>query len=388
MILETDMTDSNDSTLPGISIRTQETARKKEPSRAEGEELLKRLLAMAGEVDAGETDYESMRKRNDEHANQRLQLLRATSAAQSPLMNQKDLRPTWTFANMRQPDPAMREPLAKAQTFMDAVMTMNPSEDPAPNLLIIGYAHSGKSFLAGSVTHELLQKGKKVLFVNFSQLLFNILDSSASNDARTLFNDLQSSAYDVAVLDDVVIHRALSEFGSERLSQILRSRLAANVSSVVVATCRPEQLSKKLGDYSTGSLIDLQPIMIDLKDASYISSIDGLDFSNGKRAPSGSIAATRDDDQETGADVQDNAGTEEGPGSMADIPCPEDDPARYPETYAGTASYDLDRNGPGGEAEEAEKLDPSLPGSMALEDMQAAYIENSADTDFAGNGSI
>ncbi len=250
-----------------------------------GNLFLAKLLSSVEALDVEPIDYQTLKRHNELATQERNRQLRFKSNFSSPLLAQSDLNPSWTFQTMDLKNPSMRDPYGKADSFIKACIGQT-EEQIAPNLMIIGASGSGKSHLAGAITHELLTHGCKVLFVNFNQFMFDLLDNTGNGTARRKLETMMDRTYDVLVLDDVVISKkGITDFKSERLATILKTRLNLNLSTIIIANCMMENLVDRVGEYSATAIVALRPILINLKNASYNSTIANYDVSSGKKAP-------------------------------------------------------------------------------------------------------
>ncbi|MBE6984992.1 MAG: AAA family ATPase [Ruminococcaceae bacterium] len=87
-------------------------------------------------------------------------------------------------------------------------------------LLLWGDVGTGKSFIAGCIANDLLNKNVRVLMTNFSRLL-NRLTDLQMGDRNGYINSLNS--FDLLIIDDLGIERN-SEFAKEQAFSIIDSR--------------------------------------------------------------------------------------------------------------------------------------------------------------------
>ena len=87
-------------------------------------------------------------------------------------------------------------------------------------LLLWGDVGTGKSFIAGCIANDLLNKGNRVLMTNFSRLL-NRLTDLQMGDRNGYIDSLNS--FDLLIIDDLGIERN-SEFAKEQAFSIIDSR--------------------------------------------------------------------------------------------------------------------------------------------------------------------
>lgn len=301
-----------------IGINTfNDRSRKNDPRRDSGEQLLEKILSMADTSNVPKIDYQSLKRMNEAEANRRITILRNEQLLKNPMMIQKDLNPKWTFENMKPNDPATREHRQKAWDFIKSVMEHSDEKDAA-NLLILGASGSGKSYLAGAIAHELLLRREEVIYRSFPQLMYELLDNSRESYARHMIEEMSSEKISVLVLDDIIFQKKkLTDFRAERLSNILRSRHNANVSTILTANCPMEYLAKAIGDWCMSALVEIKPVIIDLKNASYGRTLGNYDLTRNMSAPESSEETGVSDQELQFHGVQDaeNAETDEINGS-------------------------------------------------------------------------
>ncbi|MBQ8706521.1 MAG: ATP-binding protein [Succinivibrionaceae bacterium] len=248
-------------------------------------DAIRRLFDLAGDVSVPAVDYQTLKRQNDIEANLRLLKSRREDALTDPLHMQEDISPEWTFENMEQDDPATRESRRTARKFIEDVLARS-EELPAPNLLITGASGSGKSHLAGAIAHELIARGEKVLFKNFTQFMYQLLDSADDSAGRQQLARMLNHEFRVLVLDDIIVQaKKLSDFRIERLSGILRARHNANLCTILTANCQIDVMQSKLGEYGLQSIINLNPELVELGNASYRRTLGSHDFVTGTSAP-------------------------------------------------------------------------------------------------------
>ncbi len=251
----------------------------------QGNRIIERILSMADTSGCEHVDYESLKRHNDAEANRRNTILRNETLLKNPMMLQVDLNQRWTFETMIQNDPATREHRQKAWDFINSVMEYSEERDAA-NLLILGASGSGKSHLAGAIAHELLLRRENVIYRSFPQLMFELLDNSSESGARHQIEMMISEKTRVLILDDIVLHKKkLTDFRAERLSNIIRCRHNANVSTILTANCNKEYLPDMVGDWCMSSIIELRPVIIDLKNASYGRTLGSYDLLRNVSSP-------------------------------------------------------------------------------------------------------
>ena len=96
-------------------------------------------------------------------------------------------------------------------------------------LLLWGDVETGKSFLAGCIGNELLNRGVWVLMTNFSRLL-NRLTDLQMGDRNGFIDSLNT--FDLLILDDLGIERN-SEFAKEQTFSIIDSRYRSGLPMIV-----------------------------------------------------------------------------------------------------------------------------------------------------------
>ena len=326
-----------------IGINTfNDSSRKNEPGRNSGEQLLQRIISMADTSNVPKIDYQSLKRMNEAEANRRNTILRNEQLLKNPMMIQTDLNPKWTFENMIPNDPATREHRQRAWDFIKSVMEHSDEKDAA-NLLILGASGSGKSYLAGAIAHELLLRREEVIYRSFPQFMFELTDNSKESYARQMIERMSSEKVSVLVLDDIIVQKKkLTDFRAERLSNILRSRHNANVSTVLTANCPMEYLAKAVGDWCMSALIDIRPVIIDLKNASYGRILGNYDLTRNISAPETSEKTEASDQEQQFCGMQDAENTETDEINSSDIESFETEHTNR--TYPNA---DLDFSGPG-----------------------------------------
>lgn len=256
-------------------------------------------------------DYETLRREHDAAANRSmLHTMEAVrdNAVKHELMTQRDLKPSWTFSSM-QVGVANQEQVQSVYSFIEEVCNFT-GEIQAPGLIIMGQSGSGKSHLAGAAAHELLIRGKKVLFVNFSAYMFQLLDDHCSQYCRTIGEEMNSAEYDVLFLDDVITGTTLfSDYRAGRLSSIIRSRSIANVSTVLTVNCPSiHDLRVIVGEYCFGGILDMVPHVVNLGELFFRGPFGGYDPLKDKNAPQERLARKIS----TGADSPSSEGSQSG----------------------------------------------------------------------------
>ncbi len=102
-------------------------------------------------------------------------------------------------------------------------------KENSQGFLFWGDVGTGKSFLAGCVGNELLNRGVRVLMTNFSRLLNRMTDIQMGD--RNGFIDSLNS-FDLLILDDLGIERNL-EFAKEQIFSIIDSRYRSGLPMIV-----------------------------------------------------------------------------------------------------------------------------------------------------------
>ncbi len=248
------------------------------------------ITDLVNNLDSGKLEhinYEELKKENDQEAYKNLlhdRVVVRDSSVKNEMMMQRELKASWTFSSM-DISPSNTIQVEVAKEFVNSLSSFT-REEQAPNILIMGQNGSGKSHLAGAIAHELIMRGKRVLFVNFNTYMYQLLDDRGSEYCRKVGEDMMNNSYDLLVLDDVITGgETFSDYRSGRLSSIIRARNIANVSTVLNINCPSvRELRIIVGDYCFGGILDMIPQVIKLQ-GSFRTAIDGYDPINDKAAP-------------------------------------------------------------------------------------------------------
>lgn len=108
----------------------------------------------------------------------------------------------------------------------------------AQGLLLWGDVGTGKSFVAGCIGNELLNRGTRVLMTYFPRLLNQLTDLQMGN--RNGFIDSLNS-FDLLILDDLGIERN-SEFAKEQTFSVIDSRYSSGLPMIVTTNLTLNEL--------------------------------------------------------------------------------------------------------------------------------------------------
>ena len=111
-------------------------------------------------------------------------------------------------------------------------------KENSQGLLFWGDVGTGKSFIAGCIGNELLNRGVRVQMTNFSRLL-NRLTDLQMGDRNGFIDSLNS--FDLLILDDLGIERN-SEFAKEQIFSIIDSRYRSGQPMIVTTNLTLDEL--------------------------------------------------------------------------------------------------------------------------------------------------
>ena len=111
-------------------------------------------------------------------------------------------------------------------------------KENSQGLLFWGDVGTGKSFIAGCIGNELLNRGVRVQMTNFSRLM-NRLTDLQMGDRNGFIDSLNS--FDLLILDDLGIERN-SEFAKEQIFSIIDSRYRSGLPMIVTTNLTLDEL--------------------------------------------------------------------------------------------------------------------------------------------------
>lgn len=228
-------------------------------------ELLDKIALELNNSNMQHVDYDALKKRNEEESNIecRANIKNAREQHIKSLHNQQALNKKWTFTNMDDNNPAIKEIKDKAKLYLDRFFEFldNPNLT-APNLLITGGVGSGKSHTAGAIANVLIANNIDTIFTTFDSIMTELLNSELSISSRQKFINAP-----ILVIDDLVTkNEPINKFYSDKLSELLRYRINLNHPTIVISMCPPSQLSSILGEHTFGAIQALRAQFINLKD--------------------------------------------------------------------------------------------------------------------------
>ena len=136
----------------------------------------------------------------------------------------------YTFANDMGYNPKQ---MAMAKQF---VANWDAISKESAGLLLWGDVGTGKSFIAGCIANDLLNRGVPVMMTNFTRLL-NRLTDMYSGDRNAYIDSL--NAYPLLIIDDLGIERN-SEFSREQVFNIIDSRYRSQLPMIITTNLTPE----------------------------------------------------------------------------------------------------------------------------------------------------
>ncbi len=196
---------------------------------------------MVGPVDAAHPDFGKVFpchcQESDEDVEQRIAALERYS-------NLGSLREA-TFENAN-PDGLSQETAAR-RSFRNALTAaVVYAENPVGWLTFVGPSGSGKTYLSAAIANRRIESGNPALFITVADLI-DYLRSGFDDDSEMPFVDLfeQVSNASLLVLDDLPT-RPATPWTQERLFQLLASRHAARLPTVITLRGDPNRLDEFL----------------------------------------------------------------------------------------------------------------------------------------------
>ena len=128
-------------------------------------------------------------------------------------------------------------------------------EADTKNLLFLGTAGTGKTFLSSCIANEILSKGHTVLYQTAPVLLDSIFKYKFKNDSKlnSLYDDLFN--VDLLIIDDLGTENTSSAKFSELFSIINSRMLNPKVKTIISSNLSWNQISKNYDDRITSRLI-------------------------------------------------------------------------------------------------------------------------------------
>jgi DNA replication protein DnaC len=132
--------------------------------------------------------------------------------------------------------------MSKAKKYVD---NWDQMYQKSMGLLLWGDVGTGKSYIAGCIANELLERGVSVLMTNFARLLNRMTDLNSGD--RNAYVD-SFNAYQLLIIDDLGIERN-SEFAREQVFHIIDSRYRSQ-KPMIVTTNIPLPEMREVKDMS------------------------------------------------------------------------------------------------------------------------------------------
>lgn len=164
-----------------------------------------------------------------------------------------------SFSNIIYPDEIQKKRSIKAMQICKEYAEALPSP-PKPNLLLLGMAGLGKSFLGNSIAYYALEHGidsKKVTAYRFIQDILSDIREHTSSIERY-------QTVPLLILDDLGSEPNIPNVSTEWLFAVLNERTATNAATVFISNLSLAGLQDRYGErissrlYDQGSTISLQ----------------------------------------------------------------------------------------------------------------------------------
>ena len=128
--------------------------------------------------------------------------------------------------------------------------------DKAKNLLFVGTAGTGKTFISGAIANELLKSGHTVIYQTAPLLMDSIFEFKFGGKSKTS-KDLYESLFDVdlLIIDDLGTERQSDAKFAELFSIINSRMLNPNTKTIISTNLNLNQLSKLYDDRIISRLI-------------------------------------------------------------------------------------------------------------------------------------
>lgn len=249
------------------------------------EDLLDLFIKNNGQIDRAKIEsmlntkllsYEELMAENEKQANIKYEQIRqeANEQYKQKLNRNACLNKKWTFKNLSEDSNALGYPQIAFEFIrkFESYKT-NPENIDAPQMLIIGSSGSGKSFYAGAIAHEFIDRGYAPLFVTFTYLLDQYFNRTKDQSNQAI-NESEHSDYletlkkaEILIIDDLVTSASsYKSFYGDLLSNILRARINLNLSTIITSSLTLPDLHQLLGDYAFGSIHALRAQVLKLSD--------------------------------------------------------------------------------------------------------------------------
>ncbi|GAB3025923.1 DnaA/Hda family protein [Bowmanella dokdonensis] len=209
------------------------------------------------------TDYEALRKEFEAKANRdvRQMQLEAKKKRIEQIHGRSDLNPKWTFTNLIEDSQDVREAVSIAKSFIAAHDDPSWRNSGSHMMLFYGDYGRGKSHIAGSIAHELIDRYEiSVLYRQLSSLLemrYFSYDYSAKDDIGQKFRDITQElmTVDLLILDEVCVNEMqLKKSAQSWLGTLLRQRYSQNKNCILITNHDLAGLEQAVGPYCFESI--------------------------------------------------------------------------------------------------------------------------------------
>jgi DNA replication protein len=233
--------------------------------------LLQRLQRIRhSHLPVPEYNYQQLRAEYEKQANADVQKLQQETRVQriQKLIAQADLNPEWRFDKIDLDDTIFAEAQAiqTAHSFIHSINS-NSKESGGSCILIYGEYGCGKSTLAGSIAHELIEQYQKsVIFQQWSsiidRLFFSVIeDQEERNRYRRALEEV-----DLLIIDEIGANKTrMVESQSSFLGHLLRRRHNLSKNVILITNHTPASLHQAVGDFCYEAIKALHPVDIYLR---------------------------------------------------------------------------------------------------------------------------
>ncbi len=154
-----------------------------------------------------------------------------------------DLYPSQDTSGKEAPRVRAKKAFKAAREFAHGQL----KEGSSRGLLIDGPVGSGKTFLLACIANELLEHGKPVRYISYSDFLFLVRLSFAPDSPYSeyqLINEIEQAP--VLIIDDLGNEQA-TDFSSSLLYRIIDHRYGRELPFVISTSCSLNELARRLG---------------------------------------------------------------------------------------------------------------------------------------------
>jgi len=170
---------------------------------------------------------------------------------------------------------------SKVFTLMQRFIDSYDSNKLNKGFYIYGTYGTGKSFLAYKFAQQLVQRGHKVIFAYYPDLIRQIKNNIGSVEMENLINKVKKA--EILFLDDLGAENNTAFVRDDILSPILQYRMNNDLSTFITSNCSLEQLVEHFSETNydidknkAGRIIDrisYLTIPVELKDKNYRNSL-------------------------------------------------------------------------------------------------------------------